>query len=315
MTYTAYLAGTTHPTQTGTTYPTEAGTQIVTVSALDPATDAALLESILQRDGAVIVRSLVPQSLCQQIKEDLKPLFDSDTPDAAGFFPKSTKRAHGILARSDASAELVLNPLFQGVAERMLISKYTYWEGQEQKTVAAKPQITSIVGFRVEPGGSQQALHRDDADYHTRNCDMPVMLACVTALSRTTRANGATVVIPKSHLWGPDRCPLDKEAISAELEVGDAAIFVGNVYHAGGSNTTTDEARETIGVFMCKGTLRQEENQYLELPPNVAMARGFSPQLLRLLGYGICPPALGLYKYKDPMEEIFHVLDEETVRR
>lgn len=76
-----------------------------------------------------------------------------------------------------------------------------------------------------------------------------------------------------------------------------------------------NEARETIGVFLCKGTLRQEENQYLELPPDVARARNFSPQLLRLLGYGICPPALGLYKYKDPMEQIFGVIDEETVRR
>lgn len=76
-----------------------------------------------------------------------------------------------------------------------------------------------------------------------------------------------------------------------------------------------DDARETIGVFMCKGTLRQEENQYLELPPEVAKAQGFSPQLLRLLGYGLCPPALGLYKYKDPMEEIFNVLDAETIRR
>lgn len=156
------------------------------------------------------------------------------------------------------------------------------------------------------------------------------------ALSKTTRENGATVIIPRSHLWGPDRCPLDEETISAELEVGDAAIFVGNVYHAGGANVTKyclpfvfstgddmltrfectrDDARETIGVFMCKGTLRQEENQYLELPPEVAKDRGFSPQLLRLLGYGLCPPALGLYKYKDPMEEIFNVLDEETIRR
>jgi hypothetical protein len=76
-----------------------------------------------------------------------------------------------------------------------------------------------------------------------------------------------------------------------------------------------DEARETIGVFMCKGTLRQEENSYLELPPDVAKARNFSPQLLRLLGYGICPPALGLHRYKDPMETIFNVIDEETVRK
>lgn len=32
--------------------------------------------------------------------------------------------------------------------------------------------------------------------------------------------------------------PLDGEAIPAELNPGDALIFVGNMYHAGGGNTT-----------------------------------------------------------------------------
>ncbi|MAD84969.1 MAG: hypothetical protein CL912_18580 [Deltaproteobacteria bacterium] len=58
------------------------------------------------------------------------------------------------------------------------------------------------------------------------------------AVTRTTKENGATIVIPGSHLWGPDRFPLDEEAFPAELEIGDALIFVGNVYHAGGANTT-----------------------------------------------------------------------------
>lgn len=161
-------------------FPSEAGKEITTVYADDPATDAALLKSIIDKDGAVIVKNLVPQSLCAQIRTDLKPIFDADKPDPAGFFPSTTKRAHGILAKSPSSAQLVVSPLFQSVAERMLTSRYTYWEGQEKKTVAAKPQVASIVGFRVEPGGKQQPLHRDDSDYHTRNCDMPVMLGCVT---------------------------------------------------------------------------------------------------------------------------------------
>ncbi len=52
------------------------------------------------------------------------------------------------------------------------------------------------------------------------------MIGCVTALTKTTSANGATIAIPGSHLWSPDRRPLDKEAIPAELEVGDAFIFL-----------------------------------------------------------------------------------------
>ncbi|KAM3502492.1 hypothetical protein MY10362_004810 [Beauveria mimosiformis] len=301
--------------QAGKPFPTEAGKELTTVYASDPTTTPESLEAILERDGAVIVKNLVSKELCQQIRKDLKSSFDTDRVDPSGFFPTTTKRAYSILAKSDACAELAVNPVFLGVANQMLTSHYTYWEGQKQLHVSGKPQITTMVGFRVEPGGSQQSMHRDDADYHTRNCDMPVMMGCVTALTKTTRENGATIIIPKSHLWGPDRCPLDEEAIPAELEIGDAAIFLGNVYHAGGANVTTDDARETIGLFMCKGTLRQEENQYLELPPEVAKERNFSPQLLRLLGYGILPPALGLYKYQDPMKVIFGVNDAETVNK
>lgn len=66
---------------------------------------------------------------------------------------------------------------------------------------------------------------------------------------------------------------------------------------------------------MCKGMLRQEENQYLMLPPEVAKARNLSPLMLRLLGYGMFPPAIGYYQYQDPMKVIFGVDDDETVQK
>ncbi|KAG6977897.1 Dioxygenase swnH1 [Fusarium oxysporum f. sp. conglutinans] len=278
------------------THPTEAGTAISTLHANDTGTTADTIINALERDGALIVKSIASKSLCEQIRSDLKPLFDSDVKDDSGFFPPTTKRATGFFATSDACVELAINPLFQSVAEKVLGSKYTYWEGQEQLTVFGKPYIASAVGFRVEPGGKQQALHRDDSDYHPRNCDMPVTLGCVTALTKTTKEN-------------------DEEAIPGELEIGDAMLFLGNVYHAGGANITKDDARETVGIFMCKGTLRQEENQYLSIPPEVAKTRNFPPRMLRLLGYGICPPALGFYKYRDPMKVIFGIEDEETVKK
>ena len=44
------------------------------------------------------------------------------------------------------------------------------------------------------------------------------MIGCVTALTKTTKENGATIAIPGSHLWGPERRPLNEETIPAELE-------------------------------------------------------------------------------------------------
>lgn len=64
------------------------------------------------------------------------------------------------------------------------------------------------------------------------------MIGCVTALTKTTKENGATVAIPESHLWDQDRRPLEEEAVPAELDPGDAFIFLGNLYHGGGANVT-----------------------------------------------------------------------------
>jgi ectoine hydroxylase-related dioxygenase (phytanoyl-CoA dioxygenase family) len=269
----------------------------------------------LQRDGAVIVTGMFSRNLIEQVKEDLAPHFDSDVIDESGFFPSTTQRATGLFAISRACVDLAMHPLFLAVTNRLLSSTYTFYVGSDKKTVLSKPTISSTVGFRVNPGGKQQALHRDDADLHARPREWPVMLGCVTALTRTHRNNGATIVIPGSHLWeDEDRIPLVEETIPAELEPGDATIFVGNLYHAGGSNITQDERRETVGIFMAKGFYRQAENQYLMVPPERCKELQLSPAELRVLGYGISRPACGFVKYKDPMESVFGIIDEETLR-
>ncbi|RVX66688.1 hypothetical protein B0A52_09501 [Exophiala mesophila] len=284
---------------------------IARYDANDPATTTELLVSILERDGGVIVENIISQELASQIRSELKPFFDTDKVDASGFFPHTTQRATGLLARSPGCVDLAMNKTYIDVANTMLSSTFSYWTGQRQETVTSKPIISSTVGFRVNPGGRQQGLHRDDSDYHTRNCDMPMMLGCVTALTKTTKENGATICIPGSHLWGPERCPYDHEAVPAELEPGSALIFVGNLYHAGGGNITKDQSRETVGIFLCKPFYRPAENQFIMVGPE--KAKNLPPQAQRLLGYGISLPSLGFVEYQDPMRYLFGVEDEETV--
>jgi hypothetical protein len=107
-------------------FPIEAGTELVRLSALDPTTTPEMIESILSRDGAVVVESLASSTLCSQIRSDLKPLFDADKIDRSGFFPPTTQRATGLFSHSDACVEIALSPIFQIVAERVLNSNYTY---------------------------------------------------------------------------------------------------------------------------------------------------------------------------------------------
>jgi ectoine hydroxylase-related dioxygenase (phytanoyl-CoA dioxygenase family) len=74
---------------------------------------------------------------------------------------------------------------------------------------------------------------------------------------------------------------------------------------------TRDEARETVGMFFNRAQYRPAENEFLEVPPEIA--KNFTPQVQRLLGYGVAEPGCGFYKYQDPMRVLFGVEDEETV--
>ncbi len=105
-----------------------------------------------------------------------------------------------------------------------------------------------------------------------------------------------------------------EEAIPAELEPGDATIFVGHLYHAGGANITQDEWREIVGIFMAKGFYRQAENEYLTVPPERCKELQLTPAELRVLGYRISEPICGFFKYEDPMESVFGIIDNETIR-
>lgn len=130
--------------------------------ATHPSTTCQKLVEAINQDGGVVVEKLVPRSLAAQIKADLKPAFDEDVPDRYGFFPPTTQRASGLLGISDACVELACNALYTDVANAMVSSSHTFWRGDRQKTVSGKPIISSTVGFRVNPGGTQQVLHRDD---------------------------------------------------------------------------------------------------------------------------------------------------------
>ncbi len=130
--------------------------------AEESSTTTEKLVEAIKRDGGVLVENLISRQLADEIRHDLKPHFDEDIPDKYGLFPPTTRRATGLLGYSDACAELACNPLFISVANTLVSSSHTFWRGDHQVTVSGKPIISSTVGFRVNPGGRQQVLHRDD---------------------------------------------------------------------------------------------------------------------------------------------------------
>ena len=61
--------------------------------------------------------------------------------------------------------------------------------------------------------------------------------------------------------------------------------MLSSCYHGGSANTTQDEERLIFSCFMTRGWLRQEENQYLAVPLEVA--KTLPLRIQRLMGYAI----------------------------
>lgn len=121
--------------------------------------------------------------------------------------------------------------------------------------------------MEIGPGGKAQRLHRDDKNHHVDHMDQTktgyrvgsdVSLSFLIPGVETTSWDGATLVIPGSHLWDSKRVPKVGEAGEAMMQVGDCFCMVGGLYHAGGQNSTKDQKRPMHDLSFCKGYLRQE---------------------------------------------------------
>ncbi|GAB1192678.1 hypothetical protein APSETT444_001872 [Aspergillus pseudonomiae] len=177
---------------------------------------------------------------------------------------------------------------------------------------------TFFPAMRIGPGGKAQPLHRDDYiahRYHTeidkwddaRDMNRESAVGLFVAGCRITKENGGTQFIPRSHLWGTDRNtpPRVDQCIFADMEKGDGFIMLASAFHGGGSNVTEDEYRLAFATFITRGFLRQEENQFLSVPQDVA--RTYDRDIQEYIGYYMSDPACGYYEQMDP---IYHLRPE-----
>lgn len=280
----------------------------VDLCRLPAETSAEKVVQMLMRDGGVIVQGMFDAAAMRAIRQELEPGFAADVGNTSGlgFHPPQTRRVRGVLRYSPSSVALATHKLTWDVMDRVLLHKHTYFLNHERHTAVSKPQISNLSAFSVRPGSESQKLHRDQILYHPEQPNVPLFMAALTAITDSTVENGATRVIPGSHLWDNETAPDPADSIPATMKSGDTLFFLGSVYHGGGANSSsTGEERVLCGVFACRGYLRQEENQYLTYP--LDLVRTFPDELKARLGYAVSRPGCGFVNSKNPMSELFGV--------
>ncbi|KAI1610594.1 hypothetical protein EDD36DRAFT_444442 [Exophiala viscosa] len=234
--------------------------------------DSVKLEEVidaLRVAGGCVIRGAVPVKDVNQIEKDVRPWLDADVPwEEGGFFPRETRRAHGLAQKSPTYMKsFVMHPIYQQACDRILSRTSYPWVGQKREETVSKPQLNTTVIFSIGPGAKPQDLHRDDMIHHNYVSEditpdqwtfsREAGIGWFVAGKKTTRANGATRYIPGSHLWDSEIPPDESLAFYAELEPGDCFMMLSSCYHAGSANTTKDEERLVYCSFMTRGYLRQ----------------------------------------------------------
>jgi ectoine hydroxylase-related dioxygenase (phytanoyl-CoA dioxygenase family) len=236
---------------------------------------------VLAEDAAVIIDGLMTPDLLDRVRTEIMPYVEATPHGRDDFTGRLTTRTGALVARSPACRELVMDKLVNEATAAFLAPFCDRYQ----------LHLTQVI--RIKPGQGAQVLHRDRlawGGYLQRSIEP--QLNMIWAVTDFTKENGATRVVPGSHLWEDGRGAHEDEITYAEMKAGSVIIYTGSVIHSGGANVSQSD-RVGINITYSLGWLRQEENQYLSCPPDIAAS--LSPDLQRLIGYSMGSYALGYF--------------------
>ena len=241
----------------------------------------------LSEQGYTIVADAIEPEMIGTLNDDLLRLERelAVVPSSNDFEGAHTVRIYNLLIHGAVYERVPVHPhvlpLVEGVLDRGCL-------------------VSSLSSIAIDPGETAQPIHADDQLIPIPKPHPPVVCNTMWALTDFTEANGATRLVPGSHRWDHD--PIygqDYASVPAEMRAGSVLIWHGSLWHGGGANKT-DERRVGIAMNYCAGYVRQQENQQLGIPRDIA--RGFPKRLRELVGYSVYNGLIGHIDKNDPAD-------------
>jgi hypothetical protein len=261
------------------------------VKHLPADTTPKLVAEIVQEDGAVVVDHVASSDLLDSIEAELRPYLDVTPLGPDDFSGRLTRRTGSLIARSPSARQLVTHPLALGTTGIVLAHATNF-------------QLHLTQAIAIGPGQPAQAIHKDRwaFDFFPFPVGYEVQCNTIWALTDFTEANGATRIVLGSSTASDTQPFTQDDTEPAEMDRGSVLFYSGSVNHGGGANRT-DQVRIGLNITYNLAWLRQEENQYLATPREIAQT--LPVELLRLMGYERGAYALGyIDDLRDPIEAI-----------
>ncbi len=259
------------------------------------------IAAAVKEEGGAIIDQLVSEEVMDRLQREVEPWLARvpfGSGDAAGV---RTRRLGGLVARSATARELITHPSILEIVRSVVHLPTTI-----------QLHLTQVMA--LDPGEQGQQIHRDQMglDLFTFPAGYEVLCNALWAVTDFTERNGATRIIPGSNRYADNLSESFREEDTdpAEMSRGSCLIYSGSVYHGAGANRS-EATRTGMRILYSAGWLRQEENQYLSVPPEIV--RDLDPKLLRLIGYQRGAYGLGyIDDMRDPIAAIRPELEGES---
>jgi ectoine hydroxylase-related dioxygenase (phytanoyl-CoA dioxygenase family) len=249
---------------------------------VDTDSQVASLLGDVREHGYVVIPNLVSQEAMAAVREEVRPLLEYDGRNE--FEGHKTRRVYSVIQKTLACNFLVEHPLILALLDRILLPNYL---------------LSQLQVIDIHPGEVQQPLHHDDGFYPFPRPRPAFSAATIWAIDDFTEENGATRVLPKSHLWG-DRAPADIDRrllVPVVMPAGSVVFFLGTLWHGAGSNRSGATRMAAMAQY-CEPWARQQENYSLAISRE--RAKLCSARVRAMLGYSMLFPFIGFVNGRDP---------------
>lgn len=247
----------------------------------------------IRKDGYSIVENAIEPDFADALAADLRRLEGTlgIKPSPNVFEGARTVRIYNLLVHGELYERIPVHenvlPIVEGVLDPGCL-------------------ISSLSSISIGSDETPQPIHADDQLIPIPKPHPPIVCNSMWALTDFTEENGATRIIPGSQLR--DHSPVfgqPYDSIPAVMPKGSIMVYDGSMWHGGGANTTK-ERRVGVAMNYCAGYIRQQENQQLGIPREIA--RRFGPRLRELVGYGVYNGLIGHIDKTNPAR----LLDEKA---
>jgi len=255
--------------------------------------DADAHAARIREQGYTVIEDFIDMGGIAAFRAALAPFLGSHRGrnDFEGF---ETERVYTLVARGKVFEDLVCEPRLMALLSRFLEGNFL---------------LSATHAINLMPGETVQSIHTDDGFYRQPRSSPAVGYSVIGAIDPFTAENGATEVIPGSHLWDEAEVArrrdepggLEKYLVPMEVPAGACFVFPGKLLHRGGANRS-DRPRLAFTNQYCAGWARPQENFFLSVPKEIV--RAMSPRAQALLGYELWPSFMGMVTASHPKKAL-----------